>query len=278
MRGLISLLRPRQWIKNFFVFAPLLFSGHFLNGDSIKFSLLAFLYFCIASSASYIINDIKDIENDRMHPKKSKSRPLAAGLISIRSAVILLIVLFSIMISALLIMPQVLMVISAYLLLNIAYSFVLKNLPVVDIFTISMGFVLRVYAGAIAIDVPLSSWMLITTLSLALYLSAIKRRQELIQWGVDGRKVLKRYSFSLLERYAEISATGALIFYSLFVLSHKPKLILTIPLVLFGLFRYWYVVEVLNSEESPSDLLLSDWQLLLTVLLWVITCTLILWP
>jgi 4-hydroxybenzoate polyprenyltransferase len=149
---------------------------------------------------------------------------------------------------------------------------------VVYIFAIASGFVLRVYAGAVALDVPVSSWMFITTLCLALYLAAIKRRQELSQSGVEGRKVLERYSVALVDRYAEMSATGALLFYSIFVISAKPDLVVTIPLVLFGLFRYWFVVEALDRGESPTDALISDWQLLLTVLLWVVACGLALWP
>ena len=137
---------------------------------------------------------------------------------------------------------------------------------------------LRVYAGAMALAVPVSAWMFVTTLSLALYLAAVKRRQELSQSGTQGRKVLEKYSVSLVDRYAEISATSSLIFYSMFVMSAKPQLVFTVPLVLFGLFRYWYVVEELDGGESPTDALLADWQLLLTVALWVAACVWALWP
>ncbi|MGZ0020258.1 hypothetical protein [Nitrosomonas sp. wSCUT-2] len=120
--------------------------------------------------------------------------------------------------------------------------------------------------------------MFITTLSLALYLAAVKRRQELSQIGVKSRKVLEKYSVSLVDRYAEISATSALIFYSMFVMSAKPQLVITVPLVLFGMFRYWYIVEKFEGGESPTDALLTDWQLLLTVALWVAACSWALWP
>jgi hypothetical protein len=129
-----------------------------------------------------------------------------------------------------------------------------------------------------ALDVPVSSWMFITTLCLALYLAAVKRRQELSQSGTEGRKVLEKYSVSLVDRYAEMSATGALLFYSMFVMSAQPELVITVPLVLFGLFRYWFVVEALDGGESPTDALLADWQLLLTVVLWVAACGWALWP
>jgi 4-hydroxybenzoate polyprenyltransferase len=170
------------------------------------------------------------------------------------------------------------LVILGYLLLNLAYTFVLKHQPVVDIFTIAIGFVLRVYAGSVALGVQLSEWMFVTTLCLALFLASVKRRQELSQSGIDGRKVLEKYSISLVDRYAEMSATGALVFYSLFVMSARPQMIVSIPLVLFGLFRYWYVVEELDSGESPTDALLTDWPLLLTVVSWIGVCGWVLWP
>ena len=276
--GLIKPLRPKQWVKNSFVLAPLLFSGGFLNSGAVKDALLAMLLFCLASSATYILNDMHDIEHDRRHPKKSKTRPLAAGTVSIPAARVMLGVLYAALVCGWFFTPNVVLVIIAYLALNLAYTFVLKHQPVVDIFTISIGFVLRVYAGAMALAVPVSAWMFVTTLSLALYLAAVKRRQELSQSGTQGRKVLEKYSVSLVDRYAEISATSSLIFYSMFVMSSKPQLVFTVPLVLFGLFRYWYVVEELDGGESPTDALLADWQLLLTVALWVAACVWALWP
>lgn len=276
--GLIQLMRPKQWIKNSFVLAPLVFSGAFLNIDAVSRALLAMVLFCVGSSATYIVNDIHDMERDRRHPKKSKTRPLAAGVVSVPAALTLLAVLYAVLVWGWFIAPKVVTVIAAYLLLNLAYTFVLKHQPVVDIFTVAIGFVLRVYAGAMALDVPVSSWMFITTLCLALYLAAVKRRQELSQSGTEGRKVLEKYSISLVDRYAEMSATGALLFYSMFVISAKPQLVITVPLVLFGLFRYWFVVEALDGGESPTDALLSDWQLLATVVLWVAACGWTLWP
>jgi decaprenyl-phosphate phosphoribosyltransferase len=276
--GVIKLMRPKQWVKNGFVLAPLMFSGEFLNWSSIIHALMAVLLFCVASSATYVINDIHDIDRDRRHPKKSKSRPLAAGNVSVPVALALLAVLYAVLVLGWFVAPRVVMVIAAYLLLNLAYTFVLKHQPVIDIFSIAIGFVLRVYAGAIALGVPVSSWMFITTLCLALYLAAVKRRQELSQSGSEGRKVLEKYSVSLVDRYAEISATGALMFYSMFVMSAKPELVITVPLVLFGLFRYWFVVEALDGGESPTDALLADWQLLSSIVLWVIACGWALWP
>lgn len=258
--------------------APLVFTGSFFDANAVIQALVATLLFCIASSATYIINDISDLERDRRHPKKSKTRPLAAGIVSVPAALILLAALYAVLVWGWFVAPKVLMVIAAYLVLNLAYTVVLKHQPVVDIFTIAIGFVLRVYAGAMALDVPVSSWMFITTLCLALYLASVKRRQELSQSGAEGRKVLEKYSVSLVDRYAEMSATGALLFYTMFVISAKPELVITVPLVLFGLFRYWFVVEALDGGESPTDALLADWQLLLTVVLWVAACGWALWP
>ena len=241
MQGLIKLVRPKQWVKNSFVFAPLIFAGEFLHLDSIYFTLLAAFLFCLAASAVYIVNDFKDIEKDRIHPEKSKQRPLASGQVSPQSAIILLILLYSVLISFWAIVPNVIYVIFIYLVLNWAYTFKLKNEPVIEIFIVAFGFVLRVYAGAVVLAVPVSHWMFITTLSISLYLASIKRRQELLQSGSQSRGVLMHYSITLIDRFAEMSAVTAVVFYSLYVIEVQQKLVITVPLVIFGLFRYWYV-------------------------------------
>ena len=276
--GLIKLLRPKQWVKNGFVLAPLIFTGAFADRSAVYLALIATLLFCVASSATYIVNDLRDIEHDRRHPKKSKTRPLASGAVSPSHAVALLGILYAILIAGWWVEPRVILVIAGYLALNVAYTFVLKHQPVIDIFSIAIGFVLRVYAGAVALDVPVSGWMFVTTLCLALYLAAVKRGQELSQSGAEGRQVLEKYSKPLVDRYAEMSATCALVFYSMFVMSSRPQLVITVPVVLFGLFRYWYVVDVLDGGESPTDALLTDWPLLLTVVGWVSACLWALWP
>jgi decaprenyl-phosphate phosphoribosyltransferase len=269
VKNLLVLMRPKQWIKNGFVFAPLIFSGKFFNFDSIENTIIATLFFCVASSASYIVNDMRDVGADKNHPKKSKSRPLASGAISKNTALALLGFLYLTLAFGYFVMPKVVLVIAVYLILNLAYTFFLKHEPVIDIFTIAIGFVLRVIAGAVALNLDASVWMCVTTLCLALYLAAVKRRQELAHSSIDSRKVLAKYSVSLVDRYAEMSATGALLFYSMFVMSTRPELAITIPLVLYGLFRYWYVVEVRDDGESPTDALLADWQLMLVIFLWV---------
>ncbi|MCQ8879483.1 decaprenyl-phosphate phosphoribosyltransferase [Pseudoalteromonas shioyasakiensis] len=269
---LLRLMRPKQWIKNAFVFAPLLFSGLFTNMLSVQDTFIAFIIFCLASSATYVLNDYNDIENDRKHPVKSKTRPLASGEVSKLQARILMVILYGTVALSALAYLQVVIVVAAYLVLNVAYTFYLKHQPVLDIFTIATGFVLRVYAGAVSLNVPLSSWMFITTLSLALFLAAIKRRQELMNSGNKARSVLQHYTIDLVNKYAEMSAICAILFYSLFVISDKPNMVYSIPFVLFGLYRYWFIVESKDSGESPTDALFADRWLQLTILGWVGVC------
>lgn len=276
--SVLKLIRVKQWIKNGFVLAPLLFTGEFVDPEAIRSALLAAILFCVASSATYIVNDLRDIEKDRLHPKKSKSRPLASGAISTSQAFFVLVILYLILIIGWFFTPKVILVIGSYICLNLAYTFFLKNQPVIDIFTIALGFVLRVLAGAVALAVPVSGWMFVTTLCLALYLAAVKRGQELSLVGTEGRNVLKKYTKSLVDKYAEMSATCALVFYSMFVMASRHELVVTVPLVLFGLFRYWYVVDVLDGGESPTDALLSDLPLLLTIFAWGALCIWALWP
>jgi decaprenyl-phosphate phosphoribosyltransferase len=270
--GLIKLMMPKQWVKNCFVLAPLVFSSRFLEIDALVHSVLAAIFFCIASSAAYIVNDIRDKEKDQCHPKKSVTRPLAAGIVSVRQALILLFVLYIVIVIGAFLFTNVILVIGAYILLNVLYTLYFKNQPVLDIFCIATGFVLRIVAGSVAIDAPVSAWMAITTLCLALYLAAIKRRQELSQRGTASREVLRKYTLELIDRFAEMSATGALVFYSMFVMSSKPELNITVPVVLFGIFRYWYVVEAFEGGESPTDALLADWQLILCLIIWSSLC------
>lgn len=278
IEGLIKLIRPKQWVKNAFVFAPLIFAGQFLQLASVYTTVLAAFLFCLAASAVYIVNDLKDIENDRAHPEKSKKRPLASGEVQPKSAYILLTLIYVLLSVAWLILPQVIYVILAYLAINLAYTFKLKNEPVIEIFIVAFGFVLRVYAGALALHVPVSHWMFITTLSISLYLAAIKRRQELIQSGKQSRGVLAHYSVSLIDRFAEMSAVISVVFYSLYVMDKQPDLILTVPFVIFGLFRYWYIVETLKGGESPTDVVIQDKQILITVCLWLMCCLYVLYP
>jgi 4-hydroxybenzoate polyprenyltransferase len=276
--GLAALLRPRQWVKSAFVLAPLIFSGAITNIDAIERSFIAMIFFCVAASAVYVLNDVIDMHGDKRHPDKAVTRPLAAGTVTVFHALVLLFLLYCALALAWVLAPDIVFVLALYVVLNVAYALVLKHQPVIDIFTIAIGFVLRVYAGAMAIGVQVSQWMFVTTLCLALYLAATKRRQELSQVGVAGRSVLQRYTVALAERFAEMSSTGAILFYSLYVMSSKPQLVVTIPIVLFGLYRYAYAVEALGKGQSPTDVLWTDRQLALGIAVWVLTCVWLLWP
>ena len=273
----LRILRPKQWVKNTFVLAPMVFARAFHDWDAVEYAFFAFVLFCVGSSASYVLNDLIDLERDRRHPTK-RSRPLAAGEMAPRSAKILLIVLWGLLLGSLAVMPWVAGAIMAYVLLNVAYSVKLKQMPVIDLFAIALGFVIRVYAGALAVDVVVSPWMFVTTLCLALYLAAIKRRQELMIAHDNTREVLQQYTLPLLDRYAEMAGISAVVFYSLFVITERSRLVFTVPLVLLGLYRYWYVVEMHQEGESPTDLLYKDVQLMGIVLLWAASVIYVLWP
>lgn len=270
--GLLAILRPKQWIKNLFVLSPLVFSGNLTNTSAIVDAVIATVFFCIASSAVYIINDYHDIEKDRLHPVKSKTRPLASGAVSKPAAIILFVILVAFLFVGGYILSAALPIIIVYFFINLLYTFYLKHKPVIDIFTIATGFVLRVYAGAMGINVEVSTWMFVTTLCLALFLASVKRKKELTGSGSAGRKVLDKYSVELVDKYAQMSSMGALVFYSLFVLSERSELAATIPFVIYGLYRYWYSVDQLDMGESPTDALYSDWQLGMTVVLWAASC------
>lgn len=269
---LFRLLRPKQWVKNFFVFAPLLFAGDFAVQVSWVSSIWAFLYFCLAASCVYVLNDLTDIDADKTHPIKSLTRPLASGHVSVRVASVALAFGFAGLLTALFVLPSVMIPIGGYIVINVIYSLFARKVPVLDIFTIAFGFVLRVVAGAVAIGEPLSAWMFVTTLCLALYLAAMKRRHELKNLGAKSRSSLESYTVAVVERFAEISATAALVCYAIFVVTVKAMLIYTIPIVAFGLFRYWFIAEKLKTAESPTEAMLRDWQLVAAVLLWVGVC------
>ena len=268
----LRLLRPKHWIKNLFVLAPLVFSGLFTRKKDLQEALFGMLLFCVAASLVYVVNDLSDLRADRVHPIKRLTRPLANGTVSVSSARVLMVVLSALLLAGSFVSIPLVAVLIVYILLNVFYSAWLKRIPVVDIFCVAAGFVLRVYAGAVVIDVPLSSWMLVTTLSIALYLAAIKRRDELEAQGDGARAVLGQYSVALLDRFALMSSVCAMVFYSLFVVTTRPVLAFTIPLVLFGIFRYWFLVDREARGESPTDALWNDRTLFITVLLWGLLC------
>ena len=266
------LLRPRHWVKNAFVAAPAVFAGVFIHaGDALR-ALAAAGMFCLAASAVYVFNDLLDAPQDRLHPVKRHARPLASGALSIATGRLVLAALLAALAVAMIAFPAPALAIGAYLALNAAYTLRLKHVAVVDLFCIASGFMLRVYAGARAVDVPLSSWMLITTLALALYLAAVKRRQELATSGPEARRVLGSYTLPLLDGYAQTAASASVVFYSLYVIDVRPRLAITVPFVLLGIFRYSYIVQTRQVGESPTDALWTDVPLILTILGWGALC------
>ena len=265
----LKLIRPKHWLKNGFVLAPLVFSKTFTNPDALWHAGLAFAIFSAAASLVYVINDLADIEKDRLHPEKRLKRPLASGAVSVGAAKTIAALLAGGVAAGLYLLPAVGGPILAYLVLQVAYTYWLKHQPVLDLFAIAAGFVLRVVAGAYAIDVVLSHWMFITTLSLSLFLAAVKRRGELERTDGQARGVLAHYSQELMNRYAELGAICSIVFYSLYVLQEAPELALSIPFVLFGIFRYWFLAER-SGGEDPTAELAGDPQMLLTVVGWVV--------
>jgi 4-hydroxybenzoate polyprenyltransferase len=265
----LRLLRPKQWVKNGFLLAPLVFATKFRDPDAWILSLSALGLFCLGSSVVYILNDLLDAASDREHPVKRVTRPIAAGAISPAQAWCMLVILEAIALSAAWCMTDVVLVLIAYQMVNVFYSAKLKHVAIVDLFCVAGGFVLRVYAGAVAIHVPLSAWMLNTTWCLALYMATIKRRQELRSQGDQARAVLKQYSVELLDHLSLIAAVCAIAFYGLFTLTVRPELGMTVPLVLAGFYRYQYMVTRHEGGESPTDLIWQDLPLILIVLSWI---------
>jgi len=265
------LLRPRQWVKNAFVLAPLVFAGRAGDPASVRAAAAAFVLFCLAASWGYVLNDLLDRELDARHPLKRRVRPLAAGLLAPRAALWILAGLSAAVAAGMALRPVLALPVAAYLLTAAAYSTVLKHVPWVELFVVALCFVLRVYGGAHGIGVPLSAWMLVTTLVLALYLAALKRRQELRVRGESARPVLRRYSTRVLDRFAWAAGACAFLVYGLFTLVERPVLVTTLPLVLAGLFRYGMLAER-SAGESPTDTLLSDYKLAVTVLAWAVLC------
>ncbi|MCZ7647512.1 MAG: decaprenyl-phosphate phosphoribosyltransferase [Planctomycetota bacterium] len=276
--ALLRLLRPRQWVKNGFVFAPLVFTGLFSEPHALGLACAMAVLFAAASAVTYVFNDLYDLESDRRHPKKRLRRPLAAGAVTPGAAWAVLGILEAAVAAGAAGLAfhlgdaHAVAVLAVYQILNVLYTLKLKDVPIVDIFCVAAGFVLRVYAGAVVLSVPLSPWMLNTTLCLALFLVATKRLQEKKAHEDEARAVLREYPLSLLEYFTLLSAVGALIFYGIFVLTVRKELALSIPLVLFGFFRYRYIVECLDMGESPTDALWKDLPLALTVLAWAALC------
>jgi 4-hydroxybenzoate polyprenyltransferase len=280
MHGLIKLARPGHWIKNSVVLAALFFAGVANNSQSVLLALAAAGVFCLLSSAIYTLNDIIDREQDKKHPLK-KSRPLASGEISIAQATIFLVALTILGFLGARIIGQHLFMISAlFFILNVLYSIWLKHIVILDVMAIALGFVLRAYAGAAAIEVPASKWMLINTLFLALFLGLGKRRHELLLLEEDAtahRKILDKYSPYLLDQLIGVVTATIVVAYMLYSFSSEVSeklgteyLYLTVPFVVYGIFRYLYLIHKEDEGGSPTRVLISDKPLLINIILWLI--------
>jgi 4-hydroxybenzoate polyprenyltransferase len=276
----VHLMRIKHWIKNVFIFAPLIFSRNFYKPSYIGRTLLMCAAFCLAASAVYILNDVADRERDRLHPKK-KHRPIASGAVPVPRAFVLSLLLAAAGISiSSLSGARGAAVVLAYIGINVAYSFLLKNQTFIDVMVIATGFLLRVAAGAAAIDVQLSHWMLLSTFFLSLFLGFGKRRKEMLVTGgsTQHRAVFEQYSVDLLNCLIVVSAALTIITYSLYVVSSKTIIALgsdlfiaTIPFVVFGVFRYLFQVYRQNNGGDPAEVLLKDTVMIVDVLLWVFT-------
>ena len=270
MKQLYYLFRVNHYIKNLLVFAPLLFTSGLSDLSKLVLSFKAFIIFSLIASVVYIINDLFDIKFDKKHPQKRKLKPLASGKISISLAYFSIAILSIISIFILLNNKNLINVFLIYIIMNVFYSFFLKSIPILDIFILSFNYILRVYAGSVIIDVPLSNWMAITIFAGAIFISALKRRQEIIMYGTNSRPVLKKYSINYLNKIADYSAILSIVFYCLYVISVNEKLVITIPLVLFGILRYNYLSESKNFSDSPIDEIIKDKQNLISVIIWLI--------
>ena len=279
--------RPRQWVKNVLVFAPLVFAQQALEPRAVGRSLAAFALFCLASAAVYLVNDMLDCEQDRQHPRK-RLRPIAAGELSPAAAGAAAAVLGAAALAgAALVGTGLALVLGAYLGISLAYARLLKHVVIVDVMTLASGFVLRVVAGGVATGVPLSLWLLLCTSLLALFLGFGKRRHELVLLEINAsshRPILAEYSPYFLDQLIAVVTTSTLVTYALYTMDpavHQklgtPYLPLTIPFVLYGIFRYLYLVHQKQEGGDPSQIVFSDRPLLVNVLLWIATAFFILY-
>jgi 4-hydroxybenzoate polyprenyltransferase len=277
--ALLKSMRPRQWTKNVFVFAALVFDKQLLIPESFLRTLAGFFLFCLVSSSVYLFNDIADVEADREHPEK-RNRPIASGRLSLRAAWTagILLVLASLLGGYFLSLPFA-AVIAAYFLLNLAYSKWLKHILIVDVLVLAAGFVLRVDAGVRLIHVErFSPWLYVVMTLLALYLGFGKRRAELALLSEDAanhRKVLKGYTIPLLDQYILIVTSMTVVGYALYTFSApnvpaNHSMMLTIPFVVYAIFRYLYLIEVEHSGGEPEEILLNDRPFQISMVLWAI--------
>ncbi len=287
LADLFQLMRWTQWSKNAVLFGALIFSKHLFHLPSVFWATLGFLAFCATASGAYVFNDLRDCERDRQHPLK-RSRPLPAGRVSKRAAVWLCGGLLGVgLTGAFLLGGEFGLLVLLYLLLQFAYTFFLKELVILDVMAIATGFAIRAGAGGVVIGVPVSPWLIICTFLLMLFLGFSKRRHELVlleEQAEHHRTTLREYSPYFLDQMISVVTASTVVAYAIYTASPEvreklgtDKLYLTIPFVLFGIFRYLYLVHQREEGGNPTQLLLNDRPLLLDIFLWVIACAAILY-
>lgn len=287
LRDLFQLLRPMQWSKNTVLFAALIFAKHLFVVSDLITVTLGFLAFCGLASGAYVMNDLRDCERDREHPLKSL-RPLPSGRVRRGTAMALSVTLvLAGMLAAIALRPAFGLLAGVYFVLQVAYTFWLKEVVILDVMSIAAGFVIRAVAGGVLIVVPVSPWLIICTFLLALFLGFSKRRHELILLearATNHRASLKEYSPYFLDQMIAVVTASTVVAYAIYTASPEvrdklgtDKLYLTIPFVLFGIFRYLYLVHQREEGGNPTQLLLRDQPLLIDVLLWITTATLLLY-
>jgi 4-hydroxybenzoate polyprenyltransferase len=285
LRAVVGSLRPHQWTKNGVVMAALVFSKHLFETGPFLRTLAAFAVFCGLSGTVYLINDVADIERDRLHPRK-RLRPIASGDLAPGAALVVAFILAaSCLAVAFALSPLFAACAVAYLALNVLYSFKLKEVVILDALALSLGFVVRAVAGAVVIAVQISDWLLICTLLGALFLALSKRRAELTtlsETAVEHRKILSEYSPHLLDQMISVVTASCVTAYAFYTTAAETRekfqtdwLPATLPFVLYGIFRYLYLVHRKDQGGSPSEILLNDRPILLTVVLWAATVVVI---
>jgi len=280
-------MRPKEWVKNVFLFVGLIFSRRLLDLSLLTEVTSGFLLFSLGASSTYFFNDIRDIEKDKQHPEKCK-RPLAAGKLRIPTAYAASALLAgTALIGSYLLDPGFCLILVSYLLLNMAYSVTIKHMVILDVMCVAFGFVLRVLAGTELADVRPSDWLLICTITLSLFLGFSKRRHELALIGGNAnnhRRVLSEYSIGFLDQMIGITTASSVMSYALYTVSSETvarfgtrNLILTIPFVLYGIFRYLYLIHQKQVGGNPTTAVLTDIPLLLNAVLWLVAVMIIIY-
>ena len=286
----LRLMRPYQWVKNGFVFVPLIFSKNLLDIRLFSEALFTFAAFCLAASAVYVVNDIADRDFDKLHPLK-RERPIASGDVSVSEGWGLSLLLLAASFIFLMLdgaRVTIGLAIAGYIGINLFYSFRLKRIVLIDLFVIALGFILRILAGGYAIDVKVSSWLIMTTLFISIFLGVAKRRSEfvLVSRSADEttRKVLSDYDLSLIDQILSVSAASVIITYALYTVSertvqafHTEALIFTTVFVTYGIFRYLYLVHKMGLGENPAKALLTDKAMVINTVLYLVSVVAILY-